>query len=618
MIALFLTAGGSAPGQTPSRGGGQPSAGAVIFGQPAGAPLFRAQCGSCHTQQGLEIGGRAAPSFSSLKAMSPEKIYEALGKGGKMQEQAAALTDRDKRNVIEFLTGHRVGDETASQSKMTNPCESNPPLSARVDATPAWNGWSPEITNTRFQTAALAGMQASDIPRLKLKWAFGLPGGGTASSQPTVAFGRVFVGSDNAGVYSFNAKSGCFYWSFIADSPGRFAPAIGPISGQPGSRYAVYFPTGSGMTYALDAQNGKLLWKSQIDGLLHISNSAALYDGKLFVPIAGTETMSGANPNYECCRSRGGLAALDANTGKILWKVDSIPEPLKQLGENPKGKQLWGPSGASVWNTPTIDAKRKLVYVGTGNSYGPVAAETSDSILAFNIADGKLVWSHQEFHGDSFMVGCGPSNPAGGNCPTKLGPDWDFGGSSAILERLPDGKDVLLAAGKGGVAIALDPDDNGKLLWRTQLWERTPPSPMGLVLFGGTADGKRVYYPLQQPGGGLKALDIENGKTVWNAEIKADQRGQPGAATSIPGVVFTGGWDGILRAVGTAGADDGKVIWSFDTHRDFDTINGIRANGGSLGPPGATIAGGMIYLSSGYIGVQNGFPGNVVLAFGLD
>jgi polyvinyl alcohol dehydrogenase (cytochrome) len=139
------------------------------------------------------------------------------------------------------------------------------------------------------------------------------------------------------------------------------------------------------MTYALDAHDGRLLWKTKIEGLLHISNSAALYDGRLFVPIAGTETFAGSNPDYECCRSRGGVAAFDANTGKILWKVHSITEPLKKLGENARGKVRWGPAGASVWNTPTIDAKRKRIYIGTGNNYGPIAAHTSDSILALNM-----------------------------------------------------------------------------------------------------------------------------------------------------------------------------------------------------------------------------------------
>jgi polyvinyl alcohol dehydrogenase (cytochrome) len=610
-LALLAAVTTLAMAQTPTPGGladGRPA-----FFQPPGAALFQRSCASCHTPQGVEMGGRIAPTLSSLKAMSPEKIHEALSAGGKMETQATSFTDSDKRNIAEFLAGRRIAG-TESAQKMANTCTSNRPLASRLDASPSWNGWGPELNNARFQTAAMAGLRPADIPKLKLKWAFGLPGGGTASSQPTVVLGRVFIGSDSGAVYSIDAKSGCVYWSFSADSAGRFAPVVEPISGHTGSRYAVYFVTGSGTAYALDAQNGKLLWNTKITGLLHISNSAAYYDGRLFVPIAGTETMSGSNSNYECCRSRGGVAALDAGTGKILWQVDSITEPLRKLGENQSGKQLWGPSGASVWNTPTIDAKRKRVYVGTGNSYGPFAAETSDSILAFDMETGKLVWSHQEFKGDSFMVGCRNANPAGGNCPQKLGPDWDFGGSSAILQRLPDGRDVLLAAGKGGIAVALDPDADGKVLWRTQLWEGAPPKADGLVVFGGTADGKRVYYPLQRPGGGLKALQIENGKVDWTADIKADARGQIGAASSIPGVVLTGAWDGILRAVDA----DGKVIWSYDTHRDFQTVIGVRANGGSLGSPGPTIANGMVYVSSGYIGVQNGFPGNVVLAFGLD
>jgi polyvinyl alcohol dehydrogenase (cytochrome) len=584
------------------------------IGPRPGSGLFQKNCSTCHTAQGVDLGGRVAPSLPSLKAMAPEKIYEAMSKGGKMEVQAAALTDRDKRDVAEFLADRRIADASSTPPQMSNRCASNPALPARLDAVPAWNGWGPGLDNARFQSAAMAGLKPADVPRLKLKWAFGLPGGGTASSQPSVVMGRVFVGSDNGALYSMDASSGCFYWSFAADSAGRFAPVVGPISGHAGSAYAVYFPAGSGMTYALDAHDGKLLWKTKIEGLLHISNSAALYDGRLFVPIAGTETFAGTNPDYECCKSRGGVAAFDANTGKMLWKVDSIPEPLRSLGENSRGKQRWGPAGASVWNTPTIDAKRKRIYVGTGNSYGVIAADTSDSILALNMDDGKLLWSHQEFKGDSFMVGCGPTNPADGNCPGKLGPDWDFGGSSAILQHLPDGRDVLLAAGKGGIAVALDPNDNGKVLWRTQLWEGTPPRADGLVVFGGTADGKRVYYPLQRPGGGLKALEIDSGKVEWTAEIKADQRGQIGAASSIPGIVFTGAWDGILRAVDA----DGNVVWSYDTHRDFETVNGVRANGGSLGSPGPTIVNGMVYVSSGYVGVQNGFPGNVVLAFGVE
>jgi polyvinyl alcohol dehydrogenase (cytochrome) len=580
--------------------------------QPPGQALFQSKCASCHSAQG------GAPALPALNAMPTESIFDAL-MTGKMKEQAASMTSRERRVVAEFLGKRPLNDPAAGDvTKMTNRCASNPAL-GDVNASPEWSGWG-GATNARFQTARAAGLTASDVPRLKLKWAFGLPGGSSLYSQPAIAFGRVFVGNDDGVVYSMNAKSGCVYWAYRSDMFGRFAPIIAPItgapnSGYPGTRYAVFFVTRSSTAYAIDAHDGKLLWKNTEvkDGLNNLSATAAYYDGRLYVPLSGTETLTGSNLDYECCKSRGTVVAMDANTGKVLWRAQSIQEPLRNLGENSHGKQMWGPAGASVWNTPTIDAKRKLIYVGTGNSFGRIAASTSDSILALRMEDGKMVWHHQEFAGDSFMSGCRPANAADTNCPEKLGPDYDFGGSSAILQTV-NGKDILVAAGKGGVAIGLDPDADGKLVWRTQLWETQAPSASGLVVWGGASDGQRVYYPLQQAGGGLKALQLTTGKVDWNAPINADRRGQAGPASAIPGVVFTGGWDGILRAVDASG----KVIWSFDAKQDFQTVNGVIANGGSFGPAGAVIVNGMVYVASGYVGIQQGSQGNVVLAFGVE
>ncbi len=277
-----------------------------------------------------------------------------------------------------------------------NACPANPDL-ANLDASPVWSGWG-GAGNARFQTNDAAGLTASDVPNLKLKWTFGLPGGISMYSQPSVAFGRVFVGNDNGVVYSLDAKTGCLYWAYQADMFGRFAPIAAPISGHPGTPYAIFFVTRSTTAYALDAHDGKLLWKTQVrTGLNNLSATAAYHDGRLYVPMSGTETLVGANLNYECCKSRGAVAALDANTGKVLWVTQSVQEPLRELGENANGKQRWGPAGASVWNTPTVDAKRGLIYVGTGNSFGRIAAATSDSILALRMKDGKMMWHHQEF-----------------------------------------------------------------------------------------------------------------------------------------------------------------------------------------------------------------------------
>lgn len=479
---------------------------------------------------------------------------------------------------------------------------------------PSWNGWGAGYSNARFQDAEHAGLSPAQVPKLRLKWAFGLPQGADSFSQPTVAAGRVFVGSDNGFVYAVDAGSGCVYWSFRADSAIRSAPVFVRAAAGASPPFMLLFGDVQKRVYALDAQSGRQLWKTRVDDQFrsHMTASPAYFDGKLFVPISGTETLVGGKENYECCSMRGAVVAVDAATGKILWRTETIAEKATPRGRNQAGVQLWGPAGASVWNTPTIDARRRLVYVGTGNGYTAPAAPTTDSILALSVDTGQIMWHHQEFSGDAFIGGCAKTNAAGGNCPEKLGPDWDFGGASVVLQKLPDGRDILVAAGKGGVAVALDPDRKGEVLWRTTLYDGDPPSAGGLVVFGATADGQRIYYPLNQPGGGIAAVDVRDGKRLWTRTgITTDKRGQSAAASSIPGVVFTGAWDGTLRAYSSRG----DLLWSFDTAREFPTVNGVAAKGGSLGQPGATIAGGMLFIGSGYVGTQSGMPGNVILAF---
>ena len=567
--------------------------------------LFQQNCGTCHGKEG-------SLSISVLQEYSPERLYESLTIG-KMKEQAASLTDVQKRTIAEFLAARPSRTEAGDMKNMTNRCASNAAMTDPASG-PAWNGWGAGTGNARFQTASAAGLTADQVPKLKLRWAFGVPNAAEMHSQPTVASGRVFFGSDAAYLYSLDAKTGCVYWSFQADAGIRSAPTVTAIKGQGSTRYAVYFVDVLTRVYALDAQTGKLLWKVKAGDhpRAKSTGSPIVYDGRIYVPVSSMETTTGAVLTYECCTFRGHVVALDANTGRRIWRTFVIQEEPQPRGKNKNGVTLWGPSGGAVWNAPTIDAKRKRLYVGTGNAYTSPAAEGTDSVIAMELDTGKIVWQHQEYKGDAFISACRAAGEPGDNCPEKLGPDYDFGGSAMILHTLPDGRDVLIAGSKGGVSLALDLDHDGAVLWRTNLAER-PPSAAGLIVFGGASDGNTVYYGLNQPGGGVAAVQLSDGSRKWTTTRMAPNgQGHPAAITGIPTVVFTQSMDGMLRALSTA---DGKVIWEYNTVREYESVNGVPAKGGAMGQAGATVVGGMLFVGSGY-GTGNSINGNALLAFG--
>jgi polyvinyl alcohol dehydrogenase (cytochrome) len=481
----------------------------------------------------------------------------------------------------------------------------------------AWNGWGADITNTRFQSAAAAGLSAKQVPQLKLKWAFGFPNGVHTYGQPTIAAGRVFVGSDTSFVYSLDAAAGCIYWSYLSQSGVRTAISIGPVPGQGDARYAAYFGDERANVYAVDAATGGLLWRVLVDDhpLAHITGAPTLYGGRLYVPVSVAEETVSSNLHYPCCTFRGSVVALNANTGQQIWKSYTIAEKPKPVRKNSLGTQLWGPAGAAVWVSPTIDVKRHALYVGTGDSYTEPAAKTSDAIVAFDMDTGKMLWSFQDTKNDTWMHGCEPERP-GENCPKEVGPDWDYG-ASPILRTRPDGSQILVASSKSGNVVGLDPDRKGAVIWKTSLAEKQPGT-RGLIVFGGAADEQSAYFALNQVRA-VAALQLATGERKWVAPVTMeDFPGRPfvfggsAAVTAIPGVVFTGGWDGVLRALST---EDGRVMWEYNTMKEFETVNGVTAKGGSMGAPGPTVAGGMVFVGSGYVGAIGGFPGNVLLAF---
>ena len=574
---------------------------------PDGKALFTATCASCHDG----AADSRAPSPDVLRQRSPDAIMTAMGAGA-MRPQASHLTGAERRAVAEYITAKTIGGDVTGSAK--GRCDAMPPLPS-ASSSPVWNGWGVDTGNTRFQPAAQAGITADQVPKLSLKWAFGFPDATSAWSQPAIFGGHLYVGSHNGTVYSLDAKSGCIHWTFSAAGSVRTAIAIGPRGD---GAHTVYFGDSGATAYALDAATGRLLWSRRVDDhpMSRITGSPTLHGDRLFVPLASYEEVAGGSPDYACCTFRGSLSALDAATGGVVWKTYVVPEP-KRRGTSSTGVPLWGPAGAGIWSAPTIDAARGLVYAATGNSYSEPALPTSDAVIAFDLQTGAIRWTNQVTPHDVYVGGCTRAgNP---NCAAEVGPDFDFG-SSPILATLPGGKTIIVIGQKSGIGYGMDPDRDGRVLWQYKAGEG---STLGGIEWGAAVDGAYAYFAnsdisLAKPGG-LHAVKLATGERAWYAPpapLKcAAGRGcnaaQSAALTVIPGVVFSGSNDGGLRAYSTT---DGAVVWEFDTNRVFETLNGVAARGASMLQAGPTVAGGMLYVNSGY-GDHGGRPGNVLLAF---
>lgn len=474
----------------------------------------------------------------------------------------------------------------------------------------SWNGWGRDNANTRFQPQASGRLSAADVPNLKLKSAFGFPGARAVSGQPVVLSGRVFVSTDNGFVYSIDTTLGCVRWSFKPDGAVRSSVVVDRLA--PGKPYAVFFGDARANAYAVDAVTGALIWKTHVEdhATARITGGVRFHEGKVYVPVASSEEGSGGAATYPCCTFRGSVVALNAETGKQVWKTYVIPDEPKPTTKNASGTQLFAPSGGAVWNSPTIDTKRRALYVGTGNAYSAPAAPGTDALVAMDLDTGKILWSVQETPNDVWLSTC--IQRPGPNC----GPDHDLS-TSPILKTLPNGNALVIAGQKSGNVWAHDPDKKGAVVWKTPLVDNTTEFG-GKIVWGGAADEQNVYFGLGP--GGIAAVQLRDGQKKWFTPLQPApgapaKPGQEGALTAIPGAVISGGWDGVLRVLSS---DDGKVLWEYNTIRDFDTVNKVPAKGGSMGAQGPVVANGLLFVPSGYVGVRQGVPGNVLLVFGVE
>ena len=579
-----------------------------------GGALFNTYCAICHEAR----ANSPAPDRTALGRMTPDRILQAM-ETGTMKAQAAERSRAQRRALAEYLSGKPL----PPASPVIPAAASCAGSAAAPSASPAgagWNGWGAGLANMRFQAADAAGLTARDVPNLKLKWAFGLPGATSGGTQPVVAGGRIYVGDAEGDLFALDAKTGCVVWHFEAEAGIRSAIALGDRSS---GGLTAWFGDQAANMYAVDAATGRLLWKVKVDDhpQAAITAASALYAGRLYVPVSSREEAKVADPRYPCCIFRGSVLALDAATGKRIWKTYTIDEKPVTGKKNSAGTLIVGPSGAPVWNTPTVDVERNVLYVGTGNNYSPPATPFSDSILAIDMATGKIRWHRQQTENDIWNGTCRRPDREPAACPDADSPDVDFS-VSPVLVRSGNGLSMLIAGNKSGMIWALDPDRQGKTIWQQQVGRG---SSGGGVLWGLAADGEKIFVPngyfdAKSPdaSGGMAALDLGTGQPLWSTpnppcgDRKYCKPSHAAAVTAIPGAVFSGTMDGQFYAYS---AETGEILWRFNSVRDYATVNGVAARGGSMSNAGATVVDGMLYVHSGYSHHGAIIPGNVLLAF---
>lgn len=570
-----------------------------------GQKIFFSNCYSCHKDSVTTI----APGLSIMRGMSTRSIVASLN-NGKMRTQGALLSPTERVAVAQWITN-------AALKETSFPEEAFTPFSlGKLPSAFDHSGWGNNKEGTGFRTTQQSGITPANVSSLKLKWAFAFPEATIMRTKPAVMGDWLIVGGQFGDVLTIHRKTGKLGWRFTATSAIRGAIAIV----RNGNSATAYFSDYSTNTYALDVQTGKMVWnhRAGFDPQSSVTGSVAVHNGMVYVPISSLEVGTVVNGNTDCCFSSGGVVALDAKTGKEIWRYRVTPKAT-ETGKKKNGKPAYGPSGAPVWCSPTVDVKRGRLYIGTGQNYSYPATHTSDAIQALDLKTGKLIWNFQATANDMYNVAC----PGYVNCPDNPGPDVDFGMAPMLIQR-KDGTEILVAGQKSGVVHALTTE--GKIIWQTKVGKG---SPLGGIHWGMATDGTYAYaanadnflsvdrkdssFPASP---GVYALDLQNGKLAWKAPTpdcgqRICWRANSAAPLAVPGLVFAGGIDGYIRAYDSK---TGNIMWDYNTRQEFKTVNGIPGKGGAIDGPPPVAADGMLYVNSGY-GMFGQFAGNVLLAF---
>ena len=606
---LFMQLANAAPSST-----AMPSD-TVIEASVDGLALYQEHCAACHDGQVPR-----APHMITFSTIGADTILNAMN-NGVMRAQASALSATEREVLASFLAG-----EAMAPPKPILACADPLGELANGDAA-AMQGWGGNAANHRHSDGALAGLDRNNVDQLGLKWVFAYPGALRARSQPLVHDGVIFVGSQSGTIYALDLDSGCAHWTYSAGAEVRSSLSLGQLPDRDDP--VLYMGDFSATVHAIDASDGSLVWRASVGDHTDatITGSPKLHDDALYVPLSSSEWATAADPGYACCTFRGGVVSLDAASGELNWRTHVIDEPAAETGEtNPFGAERKGPAGAPVWNSPTIDAERGVLYVGTGEGYTSPAADTSDAVLAFSLTTGERQWAKQLLGGDAWNMACFIGEAA--NCPKEDGPDLDIGASTVLWSG--EGRDYLLVGQKSGDVYALDPEKGGAIVWHNKVGRG---GFLGGVHWGMSANGDSLFVPIADTtitgrftgpiSPGIHALDPTSGEVRWYTPSVADcdgkspipvcDQGMSAAITSTDQLVFAGSLDGNLNAYDSL---SGEVVWSFDTFGEFESVSGDTALGGSIESDGPVLYKGHVLVNSGYqFGAR--MPGNALMVFSL-
>lgn len=598
-----------------------------------GERLFDRHCATCHDNPAMH-----APTREALSGFSKESILVAM-EFGKMQPMASGLLQQERFLIATYLAGSAPDASGWVEQHLCTV----PDTSAAVEYV---SDWGLGTDNRRFVSSEHAGIDRSNVGTLELAWSLAFPRVTDMRSQPAIIGDTMFFGDKTGQLYALDRTSGCIRAHTRVFSGIRSAITVATLSD--GSKLLV-FADSLATVFAIDPTSLDVVWQhsARLFNTSVISGSISYHNNQLFVPISSFEVAAAGSPSHICCTSHGGVIALDASTGEQLWQWHATEDATLQ-GQNSAGQDQYGPSGASVWTTPAVDAKRNRIYIGTGENLTHPATDTSDAIIALDMDTGEVAWRFQAIAGDVWNAAC---LNGGANCPQDAGGDFDFG-ASVIITQNTGGEDILLAGQKSGEVFALNPDTRspeGEVLWRNRISLGTTN---GGIHWGMAVSGQRLVVPVadperERPGytprPGLYTLDVTSGELLWQqpvergCEIAEENKpliglenlrssakpqlselykcsfyyGLSAAATVTPELAFSAGLDGKLRAYDIA---TGEILWKTATAQPFAATNGIEGHGGAIDVSGQVVADGWVYVQSGY-SMFGQLPGNVLLAY---